>query len=267
MAAMTAQNVTPFSGLPGGIQANTRRGMSPSTGIALGGMGAAGIAGLIQHIRGKRSAANANAGAGAGATATAGAGGGGGAGSFYGPYDEVLSGYRGFAETGGFSPEDLANIRARAISPIRATYANAQREVNRNMALQGGYSPGANVLKARMAREQGQAGAEATTAAEADIAKMVQEGKLAGLGGMAGLVGREGGGDGGGAGAGAEADTVAVPEKKKGFWSKFGGALKKVGQVALPIALGSIGGPAGAAVGKGVGSRLLGSAQRQMGVR
>lgn len=196
------------------------------------------------------------------AAATAPSGGGGG--GFYGPYDQVLSGYSQFAETGGFSPDDLANIRARSVSPIRATYANAEREVNRQKALQGGYSPGFNVLKARMAREQGQAGAEATTNAEAGIAEMVQQGKLAGLGGLSGLVGHSGGGGGSGEGDGA------VPEQKKSGWAKFGGALKKVGQVALPIALGAIGGPAGAVGGKFAGSvlgRIGASAGRQMGVR
>jgi hypothetical protein len=232
-------------------------------------MGAAGIAGLWNHFRKNKKAAPEPAAATATASA-AGGGGGGGGGSFYGPYDEVLSGYRGFSQTGGFSPDDLANIRARSISPIRASYANAQREVNRNKALQGGYSPGASVLQARMAREQGQAGAEATTNAEANIAEMVQQGKLAGLGGMAGLVGRESGGGGGGGGEDAAAETTPVPEKKKGFWGKFGGALKKIGQVALPIALGAIGGPGGMAAGKGISGAIgkIGqSAGRQMGVK
>lgn len=171
--------------------------------------------------------------------------GGGGGGGITGPYDQVQQGYSQFAQTGGFSPEDLANIRARAISPIRANYANAMRDVDRQRALQGGYSPGYGVLRQRMQREQGQAGAEATTAAEANIAQMVQSGKLAGLGGLAGLISRGGGGGGGGDGA----DMTPVPEKKKGFWGKFGTGLKKVGQVALPIALGTVGGPAGVAAG------------------
>lgn len=179
-----------------------------------------------------------------------------------GPYEQVLSGYSKFAETGGFSPEDLSNIRARSISPIRANYANAERDVNRQRALQGGYSPGFGVLKARMAREQGQAGAEATTNAEAGIAEMVQKGKLAGLEGLSGLVG-QGGGGGGGA---APPDNTPVPEKKKGFWGKLGGGLKKVGQIALPIALGAVAGPPGAAAGSALG-RIGQSAARQYGVK
>lgn len=179
-----------------------------------------------------------------------------------GPYDQVLSGYSKFAETGGFSPEDLSAIRARSVSPIRANYANAMRDVDRQRALQGGYSPGYGVLRARMAREQGQAGAEATTGAEANIAEMVQKGKLAGLEGLSGLIDR-GGGGGGGA---APPDMTPVPEKKKGFWGKLGGALKKVGQVALPIGLGAIAGPPGAMAGGALG-KIGQSAARQYGVK
>lgn len=164
-----------------------------------------------------------------------------------GPYGDVLSGYSQFAQTGGFSPEDLSNIRARAVSPVRAMYKNAEADVDRQRALQGGYMPGYGVLKARMAREQGSAGSEAATNAEADIAQMVQSGKLAGLQGLSGLIDRGGGGGGG--------DVAPEPEKKKGFWGKLGGAIKKVGQVALPIALSAI--PGGAVAGK-LGSGALG---------
>src|SRR5262249_11237528 len=106
---------------------------------------------------------------------------------------------------------------------------------NRQRSLQGGYSPGFNVLQARMAREQGQAASDAATNAEADIAQMVQQGKLAGLHGLA--MDR-----GGGGGGGTAAPAMATPEqKKKGFWGKLGGALGKIGQVALPITLNAYG--------------------------
>lgn len=173
-------------------------------------------------------------------------GGGGGGSGFYGPYEDVLAGYRDFAKTGGFSAADLANIRARAVSPVRAAYANAQREITRGRALQGDYAPGQGVLMARMARQQGQSASDAATNAEANIAEMVQQGKLAGLGGLAGLVGRESGGGGGGGGGGRgggddeiPTEPALVPEKKKGFWGKLGSGLKKVGQIALPVVAGA----------------------------
>lgn len=176
--------------------------------------------------------------------ASASSGGGGGGSSWNHPNQEALAGFSQFAKTGGFSPEDLQNIRARALSPVRATYANAQREVNRQRAIQGGYSPGFGVLQSRMAREQGQATSDAATNAEAGIAQMVQQGKLAGLQGLA-QYGNESGSSSGGGGDTAAATATPTPEKKKGFWGKLGGALGAAGSVALPILLNKYGnGPA-----------------------
>jgi len=160
-----------------------------------------------------------------------------------------FAGFQDFSKTGGFSAADLANIRARAISPVRAVYANAQQNVNRQRALQGGYSPGFNVLQSRMAREQGQGISDASTNAEASIAEMVQQGKLAGLQGMAGTEGRTGGSSGGG---GSNLPTALVPEKKKGFWGSLWGGLKKVGQIALPVAAGAVTGGLAAPITAGL---------------
>lgn len=186
--------------------------------------------------------------------------GGGGGGSSYSNFSstrnwdsgapESFAGFKGFAQTGGFSPEDLQNIRSRAVSPVRAVYANAQREVNRSRALQGGYSPGFGVLQERMQRTMGQGISDASIGAESEIAQMVQKGKLAGLQGMAGTESRTstsdttGGGSssggGGGGGGGSEAmPTALVPEKKKGFWGKLGSGLMKAGQIALPTLAGA----------------------------
>lgn len=198
-------------------------------------------------------------------------GGGGGSSYWSSGSPQSFAGFKEFAKTGGFSAADLANIRARAVSPVRAVYANAQREVNRSKAIQGGYSPGHNVLQARMAREQGQSTSDAATDAEAAIAKMVQEGKLAGLQGMAGTEGSSGGSSGGGGGGGGrkgagEDDPTSdlVPEKKKGFWGKLGSGLKKVGQIALPVLAGSFTGGLAAPLtagltraGQNVGKSLL----------
>lgn len=186
-----------------------------------------------------------------------------------------FAGFQDFAKSGGFSADDLANIRARALSPVRAVYANAQQNVNRQRALQGGYSPGFGVLQARMAREQGQATSDAATNAEAGIAEMVQRGKLAGLQGMAGTEARSstsdttgysntnssssGGGGGGGGTAGLP--EALVPEKKQGFWGKLGSGLKKVGQIALPTLAGAFTGGLAAplvAGATGLGAKVAG---------
>jgi len=98
------------------------------------------------------------------------------------------SGYGEFAKTGGYSPTDIAGMRSRGVSPIRAAYSNAEREVGRQRALQGGYSPNATATLAKMAREQGQAGSDAATNVEANLAGMKQQGRLAGLQGQAGAI-------------------------------------------------------------------------------
>lgn len=85
-----------------------------------------------------------------------------------------------FAETGGYSDADKANLRARGVSPIRAVYQNANRDINRNVRLQGNISPNFNALKAKMAREQSQMIAEQAQNVEAGIAERTAQNKLAG---------------------------------------------------------------------------------------
>lgn len=98
--------------------------------------------------------------------------------------------YGQFADTGGYSPEDIANIRARAISPIRSVYSRSLAELDRHKALQGGYMPNYAAARAKMAREQSYATSDATTNAEAAIAEMRNKGKLAGLAGMGDTIGQ-----------------------------------------------------------------------------
>lgn len=120
-------------------------------------------------------------------------------GNIMGNYGDLLGDYKDFfgdargqwggflgsasnmANTGGLSEGDKANLRSRAISPIRAVYANSLRNVDRQRSLQGGYSPGYTTAMGRFNREMGQGVSDATTNAEAAIAEMVQKGKLGGL--------------------------------------------------------------------------------------
>lgn len=99
-------------------------------------------------------------------------------------------GYQEFSQTGGYSPADIANMRARGVSPIRAAYANAERNIGQQRSLQGGYSPNAIATQAKMAREQGQSMADAVQNVEADLAEKRNAGRLAGLGGMSGIEGQ-----------------------------------------------------------------------------
>lgn len=105
-------------------------------------------------------------------------------------YEDPFNSYAGFTEfsnTGGYSPADIANMRARGIGPVRSAYANAERELMRQRSLQGGYSPNAIAGLIRMAREQGQSAADATQNVEALLAAERQKGRLAGLTGMSGI--------------------------------------------------------------------------------
>jgi hypothetical protein len=94
--------------------------------------------------------------------------------------------------TGGLSQEDQNNLRARGVSPIRAVYANAMRDLSRQKAIQGGYSPGMNAATAKMAREQADLVGGANTNINASIAEMVQRGKLSAAPQYAQFAGSEG---------------------------------------------------------------------------
>ena len=95
-----------------------------------------------------------------------------------------MSTFGEFATTGGYSPNDIANLRARGVSPIRAAYANAERELQRGRSLQGGYSPNMAAAQVKMAREQGQSAADATQNVEAGLVQARNQGKQFGLSGL-----------------------------------------------------------------------------------
>ena len=101
-------------------------------------------------------------------------------------YGKLSAGYDEFAKTGGFSPQDIENIRARAIAPTRSIYSGANREVDRSRSISG-YSPGFGVLKGRMAREMSQGISDANINAEGMISQLRNQGRLAGLSGGSNL--------------------------------------------------------------------------------
>lgn len=93
-------------------------------------------------------------------------------------YGKAIGNLGGLAQTGGYSQSDIANIRERGISPIRSVYANAQQNVNRQRALQGGYSPNYNAVSAKMAREMASQLSDQTTNVNAQIAQNVAQNRL-----------------------------------------------------------------------------------------
>lgn len=96
---------------------------------------------------------------------------------------EALPGYRNFAENGGYSGQDIQDLRQRAIDPLRGVYSRAQSELNRNRALQGGYSPNFAAAQSQMARQLGHQVADTNVGVNASLADAVRQGKLAGLAG------------------------------------------------------------------------------------
>jgi hypothetical protein len=147
-----------------------------------------------------------NIASGGGSSYDAGGGGGGGGGGYSAftvspgraSYSDPFNSYAGmkeFSETGGYSTNDIANMRARGVSPIRAAYANAEREMGRQRSLQGGYSPNAIAAQVKMAREQGQGAADATQNVEAGLAEARNKGRQFGLSGMSNIEGQRLGAD------------------------------------------------------------------------
>ena len=102
-----------------------------------------------------------------------------------------LSDLSNLATTGGYSAQNIADIRARDISPIRSIYANANQNVQRQRALSGGYSPNFNAATAQMARDASSQIADTTTNANAGIAQNVASNELAASGQYAGAAATE----------------------------------------------------------------------------
>jgi hypothetical protein len=96
----------------------------------------------------------------------------------------AYSGYQNFADSGGYSAQDIQDLRARAIDPIRGVYSRAQSELDRNRSLQGGYSPNYAAASSKMTRDLAHAIGDANVNVNASLADQIRQGKLAGLGGM-----------------------------------------------------------------------------------
>jgi hypothetical protein len=100
---------------------------------------------------------------------------------------KAIAGYSDFADTGGFSPQDIANIRARSIAPIRSMADQNTQEIQRQNAIRGtAYSPNTAAAIAKVARDANYAAGDTATNAEANIAQLKQQGRLYGLGGLSG---------------------------------------------------------------------------------
>lgn len=108
-------------------------------------------------------------------------------GGYLGGLQGALGGYADFARTGGFSPQDIANIRARANAPIKALYSLGRDELERHKNISGGYMPNYAPALANMNRNMNYAMGDVSLNTEAMLAEQIRSGRLAGLGGQANL--------------------------------------------------------------------------------
>lgn len=108
-------------------------------------------------------------------------------GESYGYLREAMPGYREFAATGGYSPTDIQELRARGVSPIRAAYGNTMMELNRARAIGGaGGAPNYIAALSRAQRELPGQLADATTTVNAELANAIRQGRQFGLQGISG---------------------------------------------------------------------------------
>lgn len=110
-------------------------------------------------------------------------------------YGNIMGGYQSylgenpygeFIKSGGYSPQDIASIRARAIAPTRAVYQNSMNDINRQKRLGGGYAPNAIAARAKMGRDLSSSLSDANTNAEGMIAQLINQGKQFGTSGEVG---------------------------------------------------------------------------------
>ena len=94
-------------------------------------------------------------------------------------YKNAINNLSSLASNGGYSAQDIADLRARAIAPIRSTYANAQNDIARQKVLQGGYSPNFTAATTKMANEMSSQMADAATNANAAIAQNEAQNRIA----------------------------------------------------------------------------------------
>jgi len=102
-----------------------------------------------------------------------------------------LANLKDLSATGGYTPQGIADIRARDVAPTRGIFANAQQELERNRAIGGGYSPNFAASSGQMARDEANAVSGIDTAANAGIAQNVAANRLAASGTYAGAAGAE----------------------------------------------------------------------------
>ncbi len=85
--------------------------------------------------------------------------------------------FKNFAETGGWSPQEMADFRARAASGTPQLFNQLRDEMSRGRTVQGGYGPGYGTSMAQLARDKAEQIRQAQLGAETSLASSIREGK------------------------------------------------------------------------------------------
>ena len=112
-------------------------------------------------------------------------------GAVEGDLSKAAAGYGDIAQTGGYSNQDIANIRERAGQANQTIFDNANSQIARGRNLTGG-GANTNATVANLARGEAQGVSSTNLNTESNLATMIQQGKLAGLGGLASTAGTQG---------------------------------------------------------------------------
>jgi hypothetical protein len=95
-------------------------------------------------------------------------------------------GFDEFAKTGGYTPEQLANIKAQALSPIGSYATGTRDELARRSAVQGGYAPGFDAANRQLRRDTSRAIADTSLNANVALQDRINAGRQWGIGGLSG---------------------------------------------------------------------------------
>ena len=99
-------------------------------------------------------------------------------------FNEGLTGYSEFANTGGWSDANKANYMNRATSVIPSFYGQMNNQVQQANRVQGGYNPGLASSMRNSGRDQATAAQAASREAQLGLQSSINEGRLAGMGGL-----------------------------------------------------------------------------------
>lgn len=92
--------------------------------------------------------------------------------------------YKTLMDTGGFTPDELTDIRTVGNRTVPSFFANLRNTLRTSQNATGGYNPGYSGQNAAMARDAAHQTQDAVLDTETGIADRVHQGKLQGAGGL-----------------------------------------------------------------------------------